>query len=202
MSQISHILFDLGRVLVGVDGLPSMRVLFPDLTDFQIQKKFTGESLREEFETGKISTPEFLTRALQEFGLELKPEEFHDLLRSWVVGVYPGVSESLSRLRRQFKIGCLSNTNEIHAKRYHELGLLAHFDDVFLSHEIGFLKPDEGAFQCVLNSWGVDPSEILFFDDNEENVEAARNVGVRAERVEGIGEIEGKVNSIRGKRVT
>jgi len=54
------------------------------------------------------------------------------------------------------------------------------FGDVFLSHQMGALKPDEAAFRYVLNNLGVEPGAILFLDDNPGNVSAARRMGINA----------------------
>ena len=50
--------------------------------------------------------------------------------------------------------------------------------------------PDPAAFQHVVNAMSCKPSEILFLDDSRMNVDAARRVGMKAERVNGIGQIE------------
>ena len=63
-------------------------------------------------------------------------------------------------------------------------------DYYFASFQIKIAKPDPAAFQYVVNAMSCKPSEILFLDDNRMNVDAARRVGMKAERVNGIGQAE------------
>jgi putative hydrolase of the HAD superfamily len=64
------------------------------------------------------------------------------------------------------------------------------FDQHFASHLTGKLKPDRESFEHVLQSLNCDPSAILFLDDNEMNVKAARSIGIIAYRTEGAQEAE------------
>jgi putative hydrolase of the HAD superfamily len=58
---------------------------------------------------------------------------------------------------------------------------LEHFTALAYSCEIGVAKPDRRAYEIVADRLGVAPRECLFIDDNEGNVLAARQVGMRAE---------------------
>ena len=64
------------------------------------------------------------------------------------------------------------------------------FDVHFASHIMGLVKPDKAAFKHVVATLDVDPARILFFDDNQLNVDAARQTGMQAERVVGFDELE------------
>ena len=59
--------------------------------------------------------------------------------------------------------------------RYPEL-----FDHLFFSCELGAAKPDARYFTSVLERLKASPSEVLFLDDHEVNVAAARTAGLRA----------------------
>jgi putative hydrolase of the HAD superfamily len=48
------------------------------------------------------------------------------------------------------------------------------------SHEVGFAKPDPRIYRLTQEGLGVSPDEIVFLDDLERNVEAARACGWRA----------------------
>jgi HAD superfamily hydrolase (TIGR01509 family) len=63
-------------------------------------------------------------------------------------------------------------------------------DYYFASFQIKIAKPDPAAFQYVFNAMSCKPSEILFLDDKRMNVDAARRVGMKAERVNGIGQVK------------
>jgi len=62
-----------------------------------------------------------------------------------------------------------------------ELGYDELFDGSFYSCELGAAKPEPAFFAAVLDSLGVAAPEVLFVDDNEPNVVAARECGLAAE---------------------
>lgn len=49
-----------------------------------------------------------------------------------------------------------------------------------VSGEVGVAKPDRRIFEILLERLDLDPSEIVFIDDNVDNVEAAGAIGIDA----------------------
>ncbi|MEO1535088.1 MAG: HAD-IA family hydrolase, partial [Planctomycetota bacterium] len=56
------------------------------------------------------------------------------------------------------------------------------------SHLLGIAKPDAGIYARFESETGYDGSEILFFDDLAENIEAARERGWHAEQIDHTGD--------------
>ena len=50
----------------------------------------------------------------------------------------------------------------------------------------GHIKPDKSAFETVIRSMDWRPGSVLFMDDNQMNVDAARALGIRAFLVSGV----------------
>jgi putative hydrolase of the HAD superfamily len=61
---------------------------------------------------------------------------------------------------------------------------LSHFSTLAYSCRIGVAKPDRRAYEIVADRLGVAPRDCVFIDDNEANVLAARETGMRAELFE------------------
>lgn len=59
-------------------------------------------------------------------------------------------------------------------------GFEAITDHIVYSHEVGMAKPDPAVYELTTRRLGVDPSEVLFLDDVEANVVAARGIGWHA----------------------
>jgi putative hydrolase of the HAD superfamily len=76
----------------------------------------------------------------------------------------------------------LASNQFAHRARYMstELDYRTVFDREFYSCGVGFAKPDEAYFEQVLCELRLPPQRVLFFDDVEANVVAARCVGIRA----------------------
>lgn len=69
---------------------------------------------------------------------------------------------------------------EIMARVHEERELAGRFDAVVVSCEVGCSKPDAAIYGLTLSRIGTAPAETLFVDDREENVAAARALGMQA----------------------
>ena len=58
------------------------------------------------------------------------------------------------------------------------------YDEFYKSYEIGHNKPDKEIYEYVINDLGVNPSDIVFFDDRMENVEGAKELEIDARCVD------------------
>jgi 2-haloacid dehalogenase len=58
--------------------------------------------------------------------------------------------------------------------------LIARFDGVLLSGEVGLLKPDHAIYHAAEQRFGLDPSATWFVDDSQANVDPAAAVGWHA----------------------
>lgn len=61
----------------------------------------------------------------------------------------------------------------------HKLGTYVLFDRVFVSSEIGLMKPDPDIFRYVLAEMAIDASGAIMVDDSARNIDAAQLVGMR-----------------------
>jgi putative hydrolase of the HAD superfamily len=66
------------------------------------------------------------------------------------------------------------------------LGLDAHFDAIFNSADIGFAKPDQRAFQHVLDRMGVSAGRVFFTDDSPAKLRGAAALGMTTHHYTGV----------------
>lgn len=66
-----------------------------------------------------------------------------------------------------------------------DYGFLTHFKAITVSGLIGTKKPAREAFAHIETASGLTPPEMLFFDDTEPNVAAARDYGYHARLFDG-----------------
>jgi HAD superfamily hydrolase (TIGR01493 family) len=52
------------------------------------------------------------------------------------------------------------------------------FDHIFVSSEIGAVKPDPKAWEIVLRYYGMAPEDVLFVDDQQRNIDVADRLGL------------------------
>ena len=81
-----------------------------------------------------------------------------------------------------YKTGILSNSGPGAREAERVFGFEAITDDIVYSHEVGLAKPDPAIYALAAERLGVAPHEIVFLDDVELNVEAARAAGWHAVR--------------------
>ena len=51
-------------------------------------------------------------------------------------------------------------------------------DGGVFSYDVGYMKPNEEIYKILLNKYKINPEEAIFFDDREENIEAANKMGI------------------------
>lgn len=61
-----------------------------------------------------------------------------------------------------------------------DVGLSKYFDFVFLSCEMGMNKSNQEFFQKIIGRTGFAPDEIQYWDDDQENIDIARGLGIDA----------------------
>ena len=191
LSLPELLLFDLGGVLIEVSTATLREIGGRDKTDVELYETWLTCPVVEEYESGKIGNAEFAAGVLKTFRSEIPAEEFIHSFTAWPIGFYPGMKELLRKLRHDFKLAYLSNSNPLHYPRFqNEWNLNSYFDYHFASYKMGLVKPHAEIFQAVLSAVPHAPGEIFFVDDNRLNVEMARSLGMRAEIVRGLPELQ------------
>jgi glucose-1-phosphatase len=190
--DVRVLLFDVGGVLVELGGVEVILAWLGNrITAEELWRRWLQSDSVRGFETGQIDAPRFAAGVIAEFGLAVEPQQFLDSFVGWPTGLYPGTLEMLARIPRRYQRALLSNSNPLHWPRVlDEMRLGAAFDSHFVSHLTGRIKPDPQAFEHVLASLGCQPAQVLFFDDNLLNIEAARTLGMHAVQVRGMSEAQ------------
>jgi putative hydrolase of the HAD superfamily len=190
LSNVRVVVFDLGRVLVPLcDNWKHAAELAKTdaLRELSDHERTRLRQLVVESETGRMSQAEFCYQASLVFGID--PKHTTAISDIYLLGVYPGAGELLNDLESAgIQTACLSNTNDNHWRIifensdpvYQPLLRLRHR---FGSHLIGVRKPDPKIYRYVEDATGFKASQLLFFDDLPENIEAARKLGWLAEQV-------------------
>lgn len=178
--KYSAVVFDLGQVL-----LPFNYQIFIDAVNKHesgLGEKFVNKynenySVHRDFERGKISEKDFIAQMLDWLEHKVSAEEF---VKYWseIFSLNENVISLLPKLKKHYKLYLLSNTNSIHQKYgYQHYDFLKIFDKLFLSHEVGYVKPEEGIYRAVENYSGFPAEEHIFIDDIAEYIEAAKQLG-------------------------
>ena len=188
-QTIKVILFDLGGVLLRLRNPLETFGLAGSETEFK-QRWLRSPSVRQ-FESGAIDTEEFARKIVVEAELPYDWREFIERFDSWPEDLFEQTLNVLQTIPDGYRRALLSNINALHWGRENISAPLAGcFDRLFLSYQTGHVKPDQGAYDQVVQAYGCQPGEVLFFDDSPGNVAAANDYGMQTVLAIGIGVVE------------
>jgi putative hydrolase of the HAD superfamily len=182
-DQIELVLFDLGGVLVelGEEIFPTS--WHPDEQSFGLTDWLSSEAAGK-FETGSMAPSEFICQLKQTLSIAASNSEVQTAFEAWPRGLAPGAEALIVRLKSKYQVAVLSNSNEIHEPvLLRQFGLDNLINDIFFSHRIGHAKPSRLSFDYVLENLNFTPNQVLFFDDNTANINAAKALGMHAYQV-------------------
>lgn len=178
--KYSVIVFDLGNVLIPFDYTKPIEYfnnLKPGLGDRFAQLYRENYHVHRSFEKGELSRNQYLTQMIEWLEGRINGDDFCRIF-SDIFTLNQKVIDLLPKLKEHYTLCLLSNTNEIHKEygyQHHEF--LNYFDKLFLSHEVGAIKPEEKIYRTVENFTGRPSGEHLFIDDIREYVDGAKACG-------------------------
>lgn len=185
--MIKAVIFDFGKVILDIDFAHA-------LTHWQCSPHhfFNDEvdEIHQQFERGQLSAADFYQAVKQSMGLSITEQEFFLGWNKILLDYVPGVMACIHKLKDQASIYLLSNTNAVHHQEFSKDEHLQVFHQLFFSHEIGHRKPDKSVYSWVQSNIAVAGEQILFLDDNEDNIRAARQFGWCAQKVDSLQQIE------------
>jgi putative hydrolase of the HAD superfamily len=182
--MIKTVIFDLGKVLLDYSFDNTYKYWSEKSgTPVEILKtNFSTDEQYKQHEIGNISIEQYHQHLCDTLKMNISLEEFIIGWNAMFIGLYPKTISILNQIGNKSQKVLLSNTNKTHTiflrKYYKEL--LDHLNIVFFSNEIQKRKPNGEAFLYVLNTCGVRPNEALFFDDLEENIIGAKEIGINS----------------------
>lgn len=180
--MIEAIIFDFGNVFINIDE----EVCMNELKKLGL-KEWNSEltQLNLDYEIGKIDELQFM-EGLQKHIPNASVLEIREAWNTVLKDFPENRLEFIQMLVPKYKMFLLSNTDRTHIEKFeHKFGLsftrdfYSCFEKVYFSFEFGFRKPDEKAFQFLLNNHHLIPKKTLFVDDNLDNIESAKNLGLK-----------------------
>ncbi|MBU0581827.1 MAG: HAD family phosphatase [Alphaproteobacteria bacterium] len=183
MSEIRHIVFDIGRVLIHYDAeLPFLR-LIPD----EEERRWFLENVC----TSPWNIEQDRGRTWEEAEAELlavhpdHAENIRNFRRHWHEMVPHAYDDSVALMERLIDDGhdvtLLTNwAADTFAEARIRYPFLEKPRGITVSGEIKAIKPDRVIYDHHVRSFGLEPAATLFIDDSQKNVDAARQAGWQA----------------------
>ena len=183
--NITTIIFDLGNVILTFDSAKISQFIASKsgYPREEVHGFVFGSELEKSLDSGQITLEQLLDSVNKKFSSDISINEFYPVWcdmftqNDGIEGIIRGLKGN------KYRLGMLSNTNkpqfEFVKNKFPAVNL---FDDYHLSFETGLLKPEAKTFKEVIAFYGGEPASLVFIDDLEANVEAARRAGIVALR--------------------
>ncbi|MEB2785810.1 HAD family hydrolase [Algoriphagus persicinus] len=189
------LIFDLGNVIIDIDYQKALHGIKEEVSA-EFHDKVDGFYLTDfhmDYEVGRIDSDQFREEVRGYFQQDWSDDKVDELWNSLLLKIPEERLKLISKLRENFQVGVLSNTNSIHIQAVNRILQNDHnlknfdpiFDWVFLSHEMGLSKPSAEIYEKMLVDLGTSADRVIFFDDLIPNVEGAKEVGIQAVHVTG-----------------
>lgn len=203
-EPVACVVFDLGGVLVQIArswAEAHTRAGFPP-HPIASDAGFLARhgTLVDAMSVGRLEPDAYYVGVAEASGGAYTADEVRRIHHAWHWAEYPGVDTVIAAIEAAgIATGALSNTSAPHwadlrgpQSRYPTVARLQH---AVASHLAGVLKPDPAIYRAFEVTSGQPASRVLFFDDLPENVEAARALGWRAERIDPTGDTAAQLSA-------
>jgi putative hydrolase of the HAD superfamily len=190
-TEIRAVILDFGEVLC---HLPTLEAVDPLAHIFQMDSQsFFPIYLqsRGPYDRGDLLPAEYWEKFAAQLGIKLDANTI-ERVRQLDVDLWSRINDAMVRWLQQihsagFKTAILSNmpTDMVsHVRK--NFAWISHFDHQIFSAEVRSIKPEPAIYQHCIEALGVQPSEALFIDDRDANLEQARAAGIRGIRFQSV----------------
>jgi putative hydrolase of the HAD superfamily len=157
----------------------------------RVNQLFADAEVFKKYETGYYSDDEFRDVIRQILSYPLNDQEIDQAWNALLLDVPKKRLDFLESIKMKYPIYLLSNTNNIHieqCKQYFRTkfgipNFETIFSETFLSYKMGLWKPDYKIYDAAISKIGCKPEEILFLDDNQDNIDAATDLGIQCIKI-------------------
>lgn len=179
-KRIKVIVFDFSGVIAKTDKEELNRFIAQSL---QITYNNASEALielKQSIKQGK-NEQDFWTAFAMSKSIKL-PNQWLDKLnnaRVHALKEIPGMVNLVKNLQKQgYQTALLSNASERPAAIRRKSSFYQLFHPALFSADIGFKKPNRKVYEILLNQLKVSPQAVLFIDNQQQNIDAAKSLGI------------------------
>jgi putative hydrolase of the HAD superfamily len=178
--MIRTIFFDFGNVIGFFDHSRAVEKLvkFTNLNGTELALQLYGGPLADDYETGLLTTEEYVREAKLNGRLSCSHDEFLACFTD-IFWRNSDVCDLIPKLKPRYRIVLASNTVDAHFRRYvaDYADVFTHFNHLVASHHARARKPHIDFFAYAHQFALAERDECLFVDDLPVNIETAMRFG-------------------------
>jgi putative hydrolase of the HAD superfamily len=185
LLNIKAVVFDYGQVI----SLPQDPKAISKLAEMAgVERKIferTLWALRSEYDRGTIDAKEYFKKVLSALAVSLDDKTIDEMIQvdseSWKSINYETVALMEELKKAGYLLGILSNMpHDFLAWARENIPVFSLPQVGLFSCEVNLVKPEEAIYRKLLSLLGVEGGELVFFDDNADNIKGARALGIKA----------------------
>mgnify|MGYP001029954169 FL=1 len=181
--MIKNIIFDVGDVLLEYRWKDMLKDYgLPDDEAYKVGNLMFNDNLWHEFDLANMTRDEIVGQYLKNYPDYAEVMQWFMTHGELMHVKREDVWEKAQKLKEKgYGIYILSNySQELFEKHTKDAPFISLADGVVVSYQIHITKPDEKIYCYLLDKYNLKAEECIFFDDREENTEAARKLGIEA----------------------
>ena len=179
--KVRAVIFDIGRVLIGLDldrAMSSM-ALGLTLSPAELWSAIEKDPSWKDWQEGRLSARDYHQTLTKRLGSTLPFERFAE---AWNLAMNPRPLQDLAlfeTLAKRYKLALLSNTDPVHVKHMESTyEFFRFFPTRIYSCVLGVSKPNPLIYREALIKCGVKAGEAVYIDDIPAYVDAAGSLGI------------------------
>jgi glucose-1-phosphatase len=180
-GRLGAVIFDIGRVLVGVDVSRAMSGLATglSLSPAEVWSALENDPRWPDWQEGRISPRDWHLHVSRRLGITVSFEQF---TAAWNLALEPRALQDESRLEKlakRYRMALISNTDPIHVAHMEaNYSFFRFFRAKIYSCTVGVRKPNALIYLEALQACEVQSHDAVYIDDILPYVEAARKLGM------------------------
>ena len=181
--MIKNVIFDVGDVLLEYRWKDMLKDYgLPDDEAYKVGNLMFNDNLWHEFDLANMTRDEIVGQYLKNYPDYAEVMQWFMTHGELMHVKREDVWEKAQKLKEKgYGIYILSNySQELFEKHTKDAPFISLADGVVVSYQIHITKPDEKIYRYLLDKYNLKAEECIFFDDREENTEAARKLGIEA----------------------
>lgn len=180
--MVNTVIFDIGNVLAKFSWEEIYKNIFTeDELETAVKLTVGDQASWNTIDQGLISFDEYIDNVGD------KAPEIKEKIRFAIIKTFEKIApfehseEWVKDLKqRGYKIYILSNYGDLPFQLSKErYTFLNYTDGQIISYAVKMIKPNRDIFECLFEKFGVEPTQAVFIDDNEQNIIAAKELGLK-----------------------
>ena len=182
-NKIRGIIFDLGGVVIESFEFGFYADMGIKFGVFPKELERISDEKWASLERGEETNDQLWYKVARELGLDASAGKM--LASTWLeyyrqnAKIKKDILDLIKRLRGDYTLGVISNSQQEHSRINRARGLFEYFDVVLLSDEVGMRKPQREIFELASRKMRISFQCLLFIDNDIRWVEVAEKYGLK-----------------------